>query len=323
MKGMGDRAHAQQRARIARRTRQLERTLDSSSSKMRRARMIPSSWLPADNVNFTIYRRSTLAELLSRAWTADLVNRTDCYGKSEDGCDPAVCDRNCLPLDVEPRPNSVFFFAGVGKSSEYRRVFQDGGPACWMFMSSVVSDRKTDDADYMYKRYWGRGWCTDMRRAVVHFRDEVTEQLVWALVYLPQEPVLAGRRIFQNVCSSVWAKKPAGWADAAVARKRPTHGPFDVSRLLPGDVYLLPSDFSFDQNKEDFMRLDQDGRGLTFLRAWRAGDPKGALVIQQEKCGSRLLARIGRICSECGCSVARSQREHEKHVNEHHGKRCF
>ena len=311
-----DRARAQQRARIARRTRQLESSF-AAEKRIRKAKSIPAEWLPTDSLNSHIFKKSTLAELLVRAWTADLVNLTSCYGKTERGCDPVQCDRNCVPAAVDPTPNSVFFFAGVGATSEYRRVFQDGGSACWTFMSSVLaSNRKTEDPDYKCKRFLGRDRCSQMRRAVVHFRDDVKKQLVWALIFLQHQPVLAGRRILQNVNSAVWDTKPVGWCKAAAARKRPTHGPFDVNRLVPGDVYLLPTDFSFDGRRDEFMRLDDDGRGLTFLRGgFLGGGPsRDVLVVQQEALGNRTVARIGRLCGECGCHVARSQREHEQHL---------
>ena len=306
-------AHTAKRARIARTTRLIEKVgLDNSQQ----AKSVPSEWLPAENLNCRIYTKKTLAELLSKAFDADLVNLTDCYGMASGGCEPDICHLLCTPFSVTPGPDKVFFFAGVGTDSEYRRVFQDGGSKTWTFKSSVVSNRKTDDRDYLCKRYVGTGDYAELRRAVVHFRDSATNQLVWALIFLQHQPVLAGRRILHNVNSAVWDTKPAGWCKAAAARKRPTHGPFDVNRLVPGDVYLLPTDFSFDGRRDEFMRLDDDGRGLTFLRGrFLGGGPsRDVLVVQQEALGNRMVARIGRLCGECGCHVARSQREHEQHL---------
>lgn len=306
---MSSPCRANKRARIARRTREIEKAVIRDG--IRRAKPVPTEWLPADNLNGCIYTKKTLTELLAKAWAADLVNLTDCYGNTASGCDPVACDLNCMPLVVDPAPDQVFFFAGVGPTSEYRRVFQDGGSARWNYKSSVVSNRKTDDPDYLYKRYLGTKDCADLRRAVVHFRDFSTGQLVWALIYLRKNPVLPGRRILKNVSSEAWSKNSAALCKAGLARRRPTHAPFSPDSLEPGSVYLLPSNFSFDESS-DFFRVGSDGSvDVTFMST---GVP--TLTLQQETQGDRRVVRVGMLCPVAGChdDTPRSLEENERHA---------
>ena len=310
-------AHTAKRARIARTTRLIEKVgLDNSQQ----AKSVPSEWLPAENLNCRIYTKKTLAELLSKAFDADLVNLTDCYGIASRGCEPDICHLLCTPFSVTPGPDKVFFFAGVGTDSEYRRVFQDGGSKTWTFKSSVVSNRKTDDRDYLCKRYVGTGDYAELRRAVVHFRDSATNQLVWALIYLRRQPVLPGRRILQNVRSDAWHANSVALCKAGLSRRRPTHQPFNPDALEPGSVYLLPTDFSFDDRPDKFMRVAQDGHGVTFVMAADpASDGNSQLGLEQERHGNRLLVRVGLLCEleKCvhlPCNVSKSSAEYIEHI---------
>ena len=296
------------RARIARTTRQIEK---AGFDKSRQAVSVLSDWLPAENLNCRIYTKKTLSELLLKAFAADLVNLTDCYGNTLAGCDPDICHLNCSPFLVTPAPDKVFFFAGVGLASEYRRVFQDGGSKSWTFKSSVVSNRKTDDPNYLYKRYVGIGDFAGLRRAVVHFRDSATKQLIWALIYVRHQPVLPGRRILTNVRSDVWQADSALLCKAGISRRRPTHKPFNPDNLEPGSVYLLPTDFSFDDRPDSFLRIRQDGSGVTFVCA---GQP--SLALEQERHGKRLVVRVGLLCDVpgCNCNASLTREELKRHV---------
>lgn len=308
-------ARDKQRARIARRTRQLEKLF--STLPARRAKKIPADWLPTEHINLTIYTRKTLAALFDRARSAGLVNETNCYGLNQrTGCDPVCCDQNCAPVSVTVAVKSVFFFVGVGKLSEQRRIFQDGGHKCWAYKSSVVSKRDTDDPDYSYKRYLGVGPCAGLRRAVVQFRDrEDSGDLIWVLIYLAKDVVLPGRRIYRNVSSAVWNAKPADFGLTRVARRRYTHGQFDKDKLVPGSVYLLPTDFSFDEDAENYMRIREDGRDVTFVKKPTSPEAPYSLVVQQEKAGNRLMVRIGCICNVCGGDdVAMTSDEYQNHL---------
>ena len=98
-------AHTAKRARIARTTRLIEKVgLDNSQQ----AKSVPSEWLPAENLNCRIYTKKTLTELLSKAFDADLVNLTDCYGMASVGCEPDICHLLCTPFSVTPGPDKVF-----------------------------------------------------------------------------------------------------------------------------------------------------------------------------------------------------------------------
>lgn len=299
---------AKERAKIAKRTRQLEKKLSVVVAAERsRAKCVPADWLPAENINARIHTKKTLTDLFARAWAADLVNLTDCYGNNAKGCDPNVCSRSCSPTVVEPAPNKVFFFAGVGPTSEYRRIFQDGGSANWTFVSSVVPDSKEN---YFYKRHVGKAGCAGMRRAVVHFRDSATSQLVWAVIYLHKKAQLPGRRILTYVGADEWLKSAESLVRAGVARRRPTHGPFDPNSLEPGSVYLLPTDFAFDKS---YMPAPSNDQGVSYVKA--AGAPNDLrLTVQQVVCGNRTVVRIGRLCPAACDNIPRSAAEHLRHA---------
>ena len=155
---------------------------------------------------------------------------------------------------------------------------------------------------------------------MVHFRDSATNQLVWALIYLRRQPVLPGRRILQNVRSDAWHANSVALCKAGLSRRRPTHQPFNPDALEPGSVYLLPTDFSFDDRPDKFMRVAQDGHGVTFVMAADpASDGSSQLGLEQERHGNRLLVRVGLLCEleKCvhlPCNVSKSSAEYIEHI---------